>query len=512
MSKELPDDLRKYLRTQDEDLAGRADNFWRMAEPILARQSRPGSNENGHVHVAMVERNVWRLIKGSGKVSDFNLYELFLLSIGACCHDFDKGLFDKLPEGVGHGEGSGDFLIKEYAALQGSFPEMVALKKIIEIHGLPNGRFQEELKGIDNKFALSTGSVKLQKLAVILKAADILHTDNSRIAQIGIDTSQMSTGEEDKHLARESITGWVIDGTRIIINAVPKTKNHLNALNGCIKYINENEWPAVEDKLADYEFPNQLQFTTDTSICGKSREPEIQASQVESVGEKYKQSNYVFNVPYREKGKGVVGREEALGRLRKQLLESNGTAIGQTASFHGMGGLGKTQLAVEYAHRFKDDYSNGVIWIHADQEIEPQLIQIANKGGWIAPESEYKLILEIATRRLKTFSKCLVIFDNVENLEDIKLYFPELDAKPHIILTSRTPQAGFEPIGLDVLDDQTSVDLLMMEAGKNFGSLSLAEQNAANKIAKELGGLPLAIELAGAYLKYLSSFSFVKYL
>ncbi|MBW2663751.1 MAG: tetratricopeptide repeat protein [Deltaproteobacteria bacterium] len=52
----------------------------------------------------------------------------------------------------------------------------------------------------------------------------------------------------------------------------------------------------------------------------------------------------------------------------------------------------------------------------------------------------------------------------------------------------------------------------MMESGKNLDSLSPEEKNAGNEIAKELGGLPLAIELAGAYLKYLSSFSFVKYL
>ena len=161
MNSDLPDNLREYLRTQDTVLADRADNFWRMAKPILDRQSSPGSNENGYLHVTMVERNVWRLIKGSGNVSDFNPYELFLLSSGACSHDFDKGLFNKLPNGLDHGKGSGDFLLKEYKTLQNSFHEMVAIKKIIGIHDLPDGRFQEELKNVDKKIPLEHSFCKV---------------------------------------------------------------------------------------------------------------------------------------------------------------------------------------------------------------------------------------------------------------------------------------------------------------------------------------------------------------
>jgi tetratricopeptide (TPR) repeat protein len=513
MNRDLPDELREYIRTKNKDLADRADTFWREVTPILDRQSRPGSNENGRVHVTKVELNAWRLIKYSGKVSDFSSNELFLLSCGACSHDFDKGLFYKLPDDVEHGKGSGDFLIKEYRALQKNFHEMVAIKQIIGIHDLPDGKFQDELKSVDKKFSLSTGPVKLQKLAVILKTADILHTDSSRIASVGIDTSTMEPEEKKKQLARESISGWDCDGSRVIINAVPESIEHLEALKGCIKYIEEIEWPAVEDKLSDYDFPCQLEFKINDSICGDP--PGLKKKTLKNAehpGKSYSQDNHVFNVPYREKGDGVVGREDALQKLRTQLTKSRGTAIGQTASFHGMGGLGKTQLAVEYAHRFKKDYPKGVIWINADQEIDSQLIQIAKKGIWISPESEHKLILEIAQRRLATYSECLIIFDNVNNLEDIKIYLPESHATPHLILTSRTPQPGFEPINLNVLDSWVSLNLLLMEAGRNSDPQTPEEKDAAQEIVKELGGLPLAIELAGAYLKYLSSFSFVKYL
>lgn len=95
----------------------------------------------------------------------------------------------------------------------------------------------------------------------------------------------------------------------------------------------------------------------------------------------YDPSNPVFHVPFRQKGKEIVGQEETLHNVRKQLVEGKRTAIGQTAAFQGLGGLGKTQLAVEYAYRHRDDYPNGVIWINADQDIDAQLIEIAHKAA-----------------------------------------------------------------------------------------------------------------------------------
>ncbi len=50
-------ELRKYLRTANETLANRADNFWEISKPIIERQNAPNSNENGYQHVIMVERN-----------------------------------------------------------------------------------------------------------------------------------------------------------------------------------------------------------------------------------------------------------------------------------------------------------------------------------------------------------------------------------------------------------------------------------------------------------------------
>jgi tetratricopeptide (TPR) repeat protein len=214
----------------------------------------------------------------------------------------------------------------------------------------------------------------------------------------------------------------------------------------------------------------------------------------------YDPRNPVFFVPYRPKGNQVIGREASLLRVREQLTRGHRTAIGQVAAFQGLGGLGKTQLAVEYAYRYRDAYPQGVIWLNADQDLDAQLIKISDEACWIAPESEHKDKLAVAQQRLRTSSNCLIIFDNLEDPQVIAGYLPEPQAEPHILVTSRTEQLGFSPIPLDPLGEDLSLQLLLQEAGRE--PVGEAEWLAAQDIASALGGLPLALELAGAYLHH----------
>lgn len=207
-----------------------------------------------------------------------------------------------------------------------------------------------------------------------------------------------------------------------------------------------------------------------------------------------------FFVPFRQKGDQVIGREAALQAVREQLTSGHRTPVGQTASLQGLGGLGKTQLAVEYAYHFRDTYPNGVIWLNADQDIDAQLTDLAEKARWVSPLSEHKYKLETATRRLRTYSDCLIVFDNLEDPQAIQDYLPEPQADPHILVTSRFDQPGFTPIPLDLLSESLSIQLLQQEAGRK--PEGEAEEQAAREIARALGGLPLALELAGAYLQY----------
>jgi len=223
----------------------------------------------------------------------------------------------------------------------------------------------------------------------------------------------------------------------------------------------------------------------------------------------YHPANPVFYVPYDQKGSQVIGREDALAAVRRQLTAEKRTAIGHTASFSGLGGLGKTQLAVEYAHLYKDSYPNGVIWLNADQDIEAQLTKLAVDATWIAPESEHKDKLAVARQRLRSYGDCLFIFDNVEDQEVIQPYLL-VPMNSHILITSRDAQTGFPPIPLDPLSPDHSLELLYQEARRN--AVNAEEASAAREIVSILDGLPLAIELAGAYLCHRTAFSFAGYL
>jgi tetratricopeptide (TPR) repeat protein len=205
-----------------------------------------------------------------------------------------------------------------------------------------------------------------------------------------------------------------------------------------------------------------------------------------------------FYVPYHQKGNQVVGRDTELAKVRQQLVAGRRTAIGQTALFQGLGGLGKTQLAVEYAYNYRQNYPNGVIWITADQDIDAQLVDLAVKARWVAPESEHSVKLALALRRLRSYSECLIVFDNLEQMDAIQRYLPEHPANPHILVTSRTEQPDFTYVPIDVLDSGQSLQLLLQEAGRQPDTV--ADREAAQAIANTLGGLPLALELAGAYL------------
>ena len=125
---------------------------------------------------------------------------------------------------------------------------------------------------------------------------------------------------------------------------------------------------------------------------------------------------------------------------------------------------------------------------------------MAESARWIAPDSDHKHKLEIARQRIKTHPKCLIIFDNIESASQLKEYLPDLQTQSHVIVTSRFEQPGFSPIPLDILDRTDSKRLLIQEAG--LAPKGDEETSALSEIAGTFQGLPLALELAGAYIRH----------
>lgn len=410
--------LRNHLRKKDPALANKADNFWEISKPILERQNVPNSNENGLKHVQMVEHNCWRLIDESNNLDGFSPNEIFILSCSACCHDFDKGLLTETTDGKKHGEGSGDFLLANYKRLQQSFPEVIAIRNIIGIHDFPESKFKDELKNIQKLFSISTGPVQLQKLAVILKASDVLHTDNSRISDLAIDVNKLKGIERKKYLARESILGWRIDGTRIIINAIPQTPEVLKAVESCFEYINTKEWSAVNEKLHDYDFPYKLTIEIDRTTCLESSDCKeiIDGKEGLIIG---KDGSDIPPIVA-----NWVGREKELTKLH-----SNFKVIFIT----GIGGQGKSATAATFINdeKLKEEFKY-IDWRdfkeddHKFKDKISFMISLVSNGalsiGDLVGLSDEDLI-SIFFKRLNN-EKGLFILDNVDSYIDLEEFEP----------------------------------------------------------------------------------------
>jgi hypothetical protein len=206
----------------------------------------------------------------------------------------------------------------------------------------------------------------------------------------------------------------------------------------------------------------------------------------------------VFAVPFDRKA--LTGRTSALAALNTAFTEPRRTTIGPAVAIVGVGGLGKTQLAIEYAYEARDAgrYPGGIYWITMDHELEPQLQVLSDAAGWAPLGAEPAYKIAEARRRLPGLEGALVILDNVEAFAKVEGLFSS-GTRPHLLLTSIRP-VPVPPLAVKLLlSREESLDLFVAESGRR---LSQAERIAAEALLAQLGGWPLAIELTGAYLKY----------
>jgi tetratricopeptide (TPR) repeat protein len=252
---------------QDSRLAEAANRTWAIAGNIHDRQTAKGGNVNGRIHVEMVEDNIWRLLyethDRSRKLNsdNFSAVDLYLLSCAACCHDFDKGLHNSvLPADFEHGEGSGDFVYRNWQALSiESEAAAEYIDSIVRIHDFKDD-FDEKLQLIRGSYTLLNTTGDLWVLAVLLKAADTLHVDESRVCRLAAPDDSLQGFDRVKQVGRGSIHGWRPDGERIVITGSIKSRDVAEALLSCEKYIRTKEWPPVDRNLRSCGFPHKIDF------------------------------------------------------------------------------------------------------------------------------------------------------------------------------------------------------------------------------------------------------------
>jgi tetratricopeptide (TPR) repeat protein len=201
----------------------------------------------------------------------------------------------------------------------------------------------------------------------------------------------------------------------------------------------------------------------------------------------------VWNLP-RERNRNFTGRESLLTDLRDALTSGNPAALTQAIS--GLGGVGKTELAVEYAYRHASDYEV-IWWVRAEEPAQLAGDYAALAAPLCLPQrdqADQRLIVEAVRRRLGEHAGWLLVFDNVREPSDLKGYLPQA-ATGHVIVTSRNQawRGVANPLLVDVLKRPESVEFLLKRTGQT-------DEKAAGALAEALGDLPLALEQAGGYM------------
>src|SRR3954454_13019498 len=198
----------------------------------------------------------------------------------------------------------------------------------------------------------------------------------------------------------------------------------------------------------------------------------------------------VWNVPARNPH--FTGRAGLLDQLHRRLGSGEATLVVQ--ALHGLGGVGKTQLALEYTHRFAADYDL-VWWIDAEQPVlvPGQLARLAARLD-VAPGPTVADTAERVLAELRDRDRWLLIFDNAERAQDVADYRP--GGAGHVLITSRNPGWGAlgDRLEVDVLTRTETIALLQAR-------IPALEEELAGKLAAELGDLPLAAAQAAGYLE-----------
>ena len=284
-----------------------------------------------------------------------------------------------------------------------------------------------------------------------------------------------------------------------------------------------------------------LKWAEGPTGCGLKQVRELSASYVPELENYFANpaSDSYWLVPY-ARNPFFTGRESLLQKLRNTLTQNSAAAISQVQAISGLGGIGKTQTAVEYAYRYRDEYG-AAFWVRADTELElssgfveiAQLLNLPQKDAENQDE-----VVQAVKLWLSRHDNWLLIFDNADQ-PDLLQPFQPTDPRGHVLITSRAQDLQVlgiaYPVEMETLDPDEALAFLLRRTGREdqrplsgvvdsvspkeieetFG-FSLRERKAndsaqptedddptiqsAAQLAEALGYLPLALEQAAAYI------------
>ena len=186
-----------------------------------------------------------------------------------------------------------------------------------------------------------------------------------------------------------------------------------------------------------------------------------------------------------------TGREDILEALYANLNNNQGAVL--TQAIQGLGGIGKTQLALEYAFRYRSEYGT-VWWINAEevQSIAAGFSALARKLG-IPEQQEQERVIEAVKETLRQREHWLLIFDNVTEEAEVLPFIPGAGSGDILVTSRSNLWRQLSPLNVSTWKREESVVFLNTRTQRD-------DDHGAGQIADALGDLPLALEQAAAYI------------
>jgi hypothetical protein len=216
----------------------------------------------------------------------------------------------------------------------------------------------------------------------------------------------------------------------------------------------------------------------------------------------------VWNIPH-PRNPFFTGREPLLQQLAGTWKRDQSTAQTPPQVISGLGGIGKTQIAVEYAYLHRHEYQ-AVLWVHSDtrESLISGYLAIAKSLNLPEKHAEAQYVVIEAVRTwLQTHRSWLLILDNADDLDMVGEFVPPVFGG-HLLITTRSQATGTrtQRIEVDPLPQDVGALFLLHRAkiiplDVGLRNVDSSDLFAACEICKELDGLPLALDQAGAFIE-----------
>lgn len=217
----------------------------------------------------------------------------------------------------------------------------------------------------------------------------------------------------------------------------------------------------------------------------------------------------VWNIPYR-RNPFFTGREEILAYLHTVLTQhKTAAALTQAQAISGLGGIGKTQIAIEYAFRYCESY-DAFLWVTASSR-DTLIADFMTLADVLhlpeRDEQDQDIVVAAVKRWLTTHTSWLLIVDNADDLRAVSDLVP-MQTQGRVLLTTRVQALG--PLAQSIEVEKMGLKegiLFLLRRTKVLASEAMLdestakEQIQATEIVTALDGLPLALDQAGAYIE-----------